>query len=280
MLLNKIENARLTKGQVPIADYFSKNEDRICFMTISEIAQELGVNDTAIMRFCRTINYSGFKELQKDLQNALLESINPEREETGPVARLKAKGNEEDVTSEYFENAIKNLEQSLIKNGIEKYQEVSKCIMEASDKYIVGFRGCGPTALSFAQGLRYLVDNVIDVTNGDSDAIEKISQIIENDVCFMVSYSRYGKIDRVIAKLVKDRGAKLVVVSDKPSSPLTQDADIVLHTETESGGFFNSQVSAMFTIEAIMLNISSIIPRDELNKRLSLIDLPMKQLLY
>jgi len=279
MLLNKIEKVRLTNGQVPIADYFSKNEEKVCFMTINEVAQELQINDTAIMRFCRALGYSGYKELQKELQANLLERIRKD-DDNDLISRVKEDSRDENLVSEYFDLAVNNLSQSILKTDKSKYKEAAESILKAKRKYIVGFRGCAPSAQSFAQGLRYLVDNVLELSNGDSDAIEKISEIDSEDVCFIISYSRYGKIDRLVKEIATENGAKVIVVTDRPSSVMTRDADIVIHTEVVSKGFFNSQICSMFTIEALMLYISTSIPREALSRRISQIDYSMKQILY
>ena len=44
-LEKRIQRAQLTKGQHRIADYFLKNQNRICNMTSLAIAREIGVSD-------------------------------------------------------------------------------------------------------------------------------------------------------------------------------------------------------------------------------------------
>lgn len=281
VLIGQIEKARLTKGQLPIADFFCKNEERICFMTLNEVASELQVNDTAIMRFCRSIGFNGYKELQKELQNNLLRSISSGKEEKDLLERL---GNnqqtrvQEEIVKRYLEVTVENLKQSLIKTEPDKYALAAELIAGAKRKYIVGFRGSSGTAASFVQGLRYILNDVVQITSGDTEAVEKIIDINEEDVIVMISYARYGKADKMVKEIAASKGAKLIVISDMPNSPITQNADVVLHTDVKSMSFFNSQIGAMFTIEVLMMYIVND-SREKMKLRLSELDAAIKELI-
>lgn len=281
VLIKCVENVRLTKGQIPIAEYFCRNEVQICFMALSEVASALDVNDTAIMRFCRAIGFNGFKELQKELRNNLLQFVLENSQESDLTERLEKTDdvNQTNALSErYLDVTIQNLRQSMDITESDKYEKAADLIAQANRKYIVGFRGCSGTVESFAQGLRYFVDDVVKITSGYTEAIEKIIDISSDDVLVIISYSRYGEIDRIITEIAQKKGAKIVTISDMPSSPITQNVDIVLHTAVKSMSFFNSQVSAMFTIEVLMSYLSYKY-KDRTRTRLSELDKYIKEIL-
>ena len=64
-LQQRIQSADLTRTEKRIADYFLDHSESLYFMTARDIAQELGVSDTSIIRLCRTLGYRGFRELQE-----------------------------------------------------------------------------------------------------------------------------------------------------------------------------------------------------------------------
>ena len=63
-----INNANLTKTQKIIGKYVLDHSSDACFMTSTEIAQELGVSESSIIRFSRSLGFSGFMDFQKTLR--------------------------------------------------------------------------------------------------------------------------------------------------------------------------------------------------------------------
>ena len=58
-----------TRSQKIIADYLTENLNAIAFCTLEELAEKINVSTTTIIRFSRTLGYSGYSEMQKDIQN-------------------------------------------------------------------------------------------------------------------------------------------------------------------------------------------------------------------
>ena len=54
-LIRSIQNADLTRQQQKIADYFVKNQNRVCTMSLIKVAREIGVSDASVVRFARAV---------------------------------------------------------------------------------------------------------------------------------------------------------------------------------------------------------------------------------
>ena len=63
-----LHSAHLTKTQKIIAEYVLDNASEACFMTSTEIALKLGVSESSVIRFSRTIGFDGFMDFQKALR--------------------------------------------------------------------------------------------------------------------------------------------------------------------------------------------------------------------
>lgn len=66
-LRTMINNTSLTKTQKMIAKYVLDNSADACFMTSTEIAMKLGVSESSVIRFSRSLGYDGFMDFQKNL---------------------------------------------------------------------------------------------------------------------------------------------------------------------------------------------------------------------
>lgn len=67
-LRETINNANLTKTQKMIARYVLDNSADACFMTSTEIALKLGVSESSVIRFSRSLGFDGFMDFQKSLR--------------------------------------------------------------------------------------------------------------------------------------------------------------------------------------------------------------------
>ena len=77
---------RLSKVEAKIADYILRDPVRVTELSVQTMAQEIGVAQSSIVRFCRTIECSGLRELKLQLashENAfviptIFEDLSPE----------------------------------------------------------------------------------------------------------------------------------------------------------------------------------------------------------
>ena len=139
-----LRSAHMTKTQKIIAEYILDNASDACFMTSTEIALKLGVSESSVIRFSRTIGFSVFidfqKALRKDYQDKVL-SISSSI--TTPSQRI-AKQAKLDTSAEYinrhFKNAAHNLEEIFIQNPIQNFEKAADIIVSCKHKYIAATR--------------------------------------------------------------------------------------------------------------------------------------------
>jgi DNA-binding MurR/RpiR family transcriptional regulator len=98
------KNSRLTRSQVALAQYILQHGEEVPFLSSAELGHRVHVSDATVTRFCTALGYSGYADLQKDLQKWL-------RMRLAPSERLKKtprkKG--EDLFLEIFNHDIQNL---------------------------------------------------------------------------------------------------------------------------------------------------------------------------
>ena len=72
-LLSKIENKydQFSKGQKLVANYILKNYDKAAFMTASKLGKTAGVSESTVVRFATEMDYNGYPELQKAIQQMM-----------------------------------------------------------------------------------------------------------------------------------------------------------------------------------------------------------------
>ena len=70
-LLQHIAQSRhlLRKSELKVADHVLQDPSEVMHSSMADLAQEVGISEPTIVRFCRAIGCSGFQDLKLDLRN-------------------------------------------------------------------------------------------------------------------------------------------------------------------------------------------------------------------
>ena len=135
-LRETIHNATLTKTQKLIAKYVLDNSADACFMTSTDIADTLGVSESSVVRFSRSLGYSGFMEFQKSLRKdyqdkvlSISSSITVPSQRVAKQAKLETNS---DYIKRHYKNTTKNLDTIFSQNATSAFDEqqtqIYRCI--------------------------------------------------------------------------------------------------------------------------------------------------------
>ena len=117
-----LHSAHLTKTQRIIAEYVLDNASEACFMTSTEIALKLGVSESSVIRFSRTIGFDGFmdfqKALRKEYQDKVLSISSSITIPSQRIAKQAKLDNSSDYINRHFKNAAHNLKRYLSKTPL------------------------------------------------------------------------------------------------------------------------------------------------------------------
>ena len=273
-LRETIHNANLTKTQKVIAKFILDNSADACFMTSTEIALKLGVSESSVIRFSRSLGYSGFmdfqKALRKDYQGKVLSISSNITVPSQRIAKRAKLENSSDYINRHFKNAVKNLENVFAQNSIQTFEEAADIIISSKRKYIAASRGNTCLSDYFLLYLKQMVPHVVMTNTNSISPVDHMCNISKEDCLIIFSFPRYSSMDKITAEMAHDAGASIIVITDKPSALLSQYATILLTVSVDSNAFFNSLVGPQFVAEALLETISHKVKGIE--KRLKKID--------
>lgn len=269
-----IHSSSLTKTQKMIAKYILDNYSDACFMTSTEIAQELGVSESSIIRFSRSLGFGGFmdfqRELRKDYQDKVLSISSTVTVPSQRVAHRTKLETQTDSIERHFKNAVHNLETIFKNNSMMSFQKAADIILSSKRKYIAASRGNTCLCDYFSLYLKQMVPHVVMTNTTSLTPIDHMCSIKKEDCLVMFTFPRYSSVDKITAEIAQEAGAQIIIITDKPSSDLAKYASLLLTVPVDSDAFFNSMVAAQFVAEAILDCISQ--KARGIEKRLKKID--------
>ena len=148
-----------------------------------------------------------------------------------------------------------NLNKLLEIKDDKKIEEFVNIILKAKKKYIIALR------TSFSLGhflyfkMRKIVPNVFLFNNYDQGIYDIIQDLNPEDVVIAISFPRFTNLTINIAKYAKNKGIKLVSITDSRISPLYKISNVCLLCPYKGFTFFNSNVAAMALINSIINRI-------------------------
>ncbi|MCC8022262.1 MAG: MurR/RpiR family transcriptional regulator, partial [Clostridiales bacterium] len=120
--------------------------------------------------------------------------------------------------------------------------------------YIIGVRSSSALAGFLAFYFRLIYDNVMLVdTAGGSEIFESLMRSNGDDVCIAVSFPRYSKQILNALSFVRERGTKVVAITDSGATSLAELADEVLLAKSDMASFVDSLVAPLSLINALIV---------------------------
>ena len=252
----RIRDKEFTKTEKIIADYILDNINTVGFSPLKDVAIACGVSDTSVIRFLRELGYEGYTDFKKSLNDKLIEQYNANLSPMQKFNQSKSQITTESIANEVFYNSINNLNNAYLKLDDGLLQNIADCLIASKHKYIAAFRGTSCCADYFWRKAIYFLPGLVLCDKAESETIEKLVDISKDDCLMLFSFPRYSEISFTILELAKKCGAKIIVFTDRITSPLAPYADYLVTVSINGVSFTNSYVVPLCYAEALAVIIS------------------------
>lgn len=232
-----------------IADYILSETGNIKNMNIIVFAENAGVSDGTVSRFCRKIGCGGFTDLKIKL--SAITSVNA----VAAMDPLMA-------VHEYYKDLVDRTNHMMKREMLE---DLIRRIQEARYIYIYGLGSSGLTATELMLRLMRMGFQGQSITDSHIMLINS-SIVSEKDVVIAISIS--GETSEVVhsAAMARKNNCHVACITSFPDSPLAQNADSCLlvpnSTLVYQYKFMNSQFSTIYVVDLL----TSILLEDETKK--------------
>lgn len=258
-LKDALKNAKLTKTSKRIGDFILDNETDACFMTSTELAQELEVSEASVIRFARALGFTGYMDFQKQLRKSHTEKLGRISSAVAvPYERLQASMATEsgDYIQEFLLNTQTNITSVVRNNPKAAFDAAIDLLQAARRKYIVASRANTGVASYCNLLLRHQLSDVIPTWESSVNVIDHMCDIGSEDCVIVFSFPRYSEMDRQALQMAEDAGAKILVITDRPSAPMARYATVLLTVDVDTNTFFNSYVGVQLVMEILSAGLS------------------------
>ncbi len=249
---NRIANAlaNLTPAHRRMADYVLEHSFRAATMSIEEFADATGVSTATANRFAHTLGFDGYPAFRAALVRSFESALEPVEKMREEVTR---KATSVEVMNAALADNLSNLEAIQRSLPAETCAGIVDEILGAHKVLVAGFGTSGYLAGMLAHGLELHCNHVQSLAGigGPAHGARMLFRLHAQDVVIVVCFPRYVKDSIVIARKARERGARIIALTDSPTSPLAALADLALYVQAFSRFNATSDSTVCVVIEAL-----------------------------
>jgi DNA-binding MurR/RpiR family transcriptional regulator len=247
---------RLTQSQKRIAEYIVEHPQAVAFSTVDQMAGELDVNPSTIVRFTYRLGLNGFP----DLQERMRELVRGQLSRTGdPINESLVAGHLEGTSfGASLSHDWQNLHHTISNIDAADFGRAVNILAQARRVYVVAGFTTFPVAHYFALVLDRLRTDISLLASNDAFTTPRIIEMKSDDCVLAFTFPRYAAATHRIALWARENKAKVIAVTDSPISAVGQIADVVLLAPSAGTGMQNSMVAPMAVANALLNGVAAV----------------------
>ncbi|MEU9104981.1 MurR/RpiR family transcriptional regulator [Streptomyces xanthophaeus] len=234
-LLALFDGHRLSPGQRRIAQYMIDHLTEAAFLSITELAERVGVSQPSVTRFAVSLGFSGYPALREVLQPIALSAV-AGAPDSGEQIRRNELQAAVDAEIENLENVRRLLADT------NQVLDLGRELARSVPLTVLGLRISVSLAEYFAYAARRIHPDVRLVTRGGSVAFDALLQSRAAGGSWVLAFAmpRHAKETLAAVRAARSTGLRVVLITDPTLGPLVDEADVALTAGTGSRLVFDS----------------------------------------
>ena len=219
-LLGEINQAlaRLSRAETQVAEWVLAHPREAAESTVAEVARAAATSEPSVIRFCRRMGLSGFRELTRRLTEALSRPDSLVHHDVSPADTTA------DATVKVFEAAIKSLVDMRSQLSRLPFDAVVRQVVHARQIVFIGLGASGHVAADASH--KFFRVGIPCSALVDPPSILQFAAIAgSGDVLVLISKTGASRAVCDAARVARENTALVVAITD-PASALAQEASL------------------------------------------------------
>ena len=246
----RLMSAELTAAERKLMSALFANYPMAGLGSITDFAREADVSTPSVLRLAKKLGFTGFPAFQDELRSELSAQLQ------NPIAkhdRWSAEAPDTHILNRFATAAMENLSGSLKLMDHRAFDAIVALLADRKRRiHIAGGRIAGARASSLAIHLQMARPDVNLIPATQSFWPQCLLDIGRQDVIVFFDIRRYDARMLEFAASAKERGAKVVLITDQWISPIARLAVHSLPLRIEAPSSWDSNIVPLFVAEALV----------------------------
>ena len=239
----------LSKVGKRIADYILADPVHITSISIQQMAAELDIAESSIIRFCKIVGCAGFSEVKLLLAKYSPKSVRTIFEDLSETDSIST------ISESVFSRNIDTLERALQLLDFEKIEQAVGVLSRAENILILGVGASGTIAEDFYIRLMRIGIRAVSLTDSHLMQIQA-SQCGPDTAVIAISHT--GKTREIVSavRTARECGAPTIGITGYPDTPLKEVSDICLELYSPEQLFVSPRVAQFSLIDTLYVSLA------------------------
>ena len=246
----RLQSAELTAAERKLMSTLFANYPMAGLASITEFAREANVSTPSVLRLAKKLGFTGFPAFQEELRAELSAQLQ------NPIAkhdRWSADAPDAHILNRFASAAMENLSGSLKLVDHRVFDQVVALLNDRKRRiHIGGGRITHALANYFATHLQMARPGVSLIPSSPSAWPQHLLDTAKGDVVVFFDIRRYDARMLEFAASARERGAKVVLITDQWISPIARLAVHSLPLRIEAPSSWDSNIVPLFVAEALV----------------------------
>ncbi len=245
-----------------VARYVLDHPDDMALQTLTVIAERSGTQPSAIVRFAKSLGYTGAGPMQRLLRDSLLAN-NASLGYSERVSRFTASVDHSvaargvgALIDEFTEGDIRALQNTRATIGQEELADAVALIRKAQIVHIVGMRRAFPVATYLAYAIPQAGKPTVLIDGIGGLAFQQFRAISTKDLVIAISYHSYAPETISAVEAASAAGAKILAISDSLASPIAKLATQTMVVRESQVRGFRSLSASLCVAQALVVGLA------------------------
>lgn len=240
-------NTVYTPTEQRMIDSICQNYTDFSYLTIGQLAAQLGVSEATVSRFVRHAGYSDFKEMR-----AALLAAHASETPAGKLSQTLQETKSGSV-ADIFTRQQQYLQKTLLYLDDAQMEAAVSAVLGAKNVYLYGKGASAGLAQIFAFRLNRFGIAVHLLPSGGSEIFEQLVNITADDLVIVFGFQKTPREAAVLLNHKKEAGYGTILITSRLYQEENLPADIRLFVYRGENQEYHSMTTAMTLVDALVL---------------------------
>jgi DNA-binding MurR/RpiR family transcriptional regulator len=245
--------ATLSPAERRVADVVASDPEAVAFGTVASLAARAGTSGPTVLRLAARLGYAGFVDLQAAVRSGLSQRLRPAVERIRGATPASALTRALDVEVANVRRTLEAVDARGFGAAVDLLADPRRRV------FVLPSEQCRPPGTSFAVELGLLRDRVRLVGGSEFRVVSQLARLGRADVVLLVDVQRHERWIVEASRRVAASGARRIVLTDDPLSPLATGAQHVFVVAADAAGPFDSAVGILALLNALVAGVADVL---------------------
>lgn len=250
----------LSTLEAKLAAHLIEQPERWAFESASQLAEQLGVHRSTIVRFAQRLGFKGYPELQSFVRRGLRRILGMD-----PESIWGSMDGEDSVLKAVYLREQHNLQQTYALLDPKILNLTAKALAEAGNVLVFGRRFSYAIAFYLYASLRLMRNGVRIAPDPGGSTVDAIFDLGPNDYALIVSLRRHSPEIRRTIEFLCQAKVPCALLTDVSPAPLLPEGVRIIQAYIGSKSILDSYTALVSVVHALLSLTSLYIP--DANKR-------------